>query len=293
LTPERIAELAPLRPQMGQFYFERKYTEAELSSAPLLRLRRKVSAFMADEGTGSYDLSRACPDCGFGWRQTRDLEIDLRALPKSAGIAQLYTTQFLLAEEPAARLILSGLHGFRLRPIFHHYDGTGPMNIKKVPSGREFYARAAAAGIDAEHDWPATRRSRVLRKLWECALEEHHARVAARQAKRRWPKWLQIEAAGKPISLAVNRMQFGDSPWDLGPICPRGHTVGWDVLSEVYVRRSSWCGDDYCVSRQVHCMHERDSSSTNYPVPVTLVSPAFYRLMKDVPGIDFEVAHLV
>jgi hypothetical protein len=293
LTPERIAELAPLRPHMGQFYVERKYQEAELAAASLLRLRRKVSAFMAEEATGSYDLTRACPDCGYGWRQSRDLEIDLRALPKRASIAQLYTDEFLLAAETAERLTRSGLSGFRLRPISNSCYGTGPMNLKKVPSGREFYARAAAMGIDPEDHWRKARKSRVLRELWERALEEHRERVVVRQAKRQWPKWLQIEATGKPVSLAIDRMSFGESPWSVGPICPRGHTLGWDVLSEAYVHRSSWSGADYCVSRQVHSMHEPNSRCTNYPVPLTLVSAAFYRLMKDVPGIDFEVAHLL
>ena len=89
LTPERIADLKPLRPHVIQFLVRRTYTEAELSAAGLLVLTRTAAALVADEATSCYDTSQACHECGSGWSQSRDLELDHRKLAKRAGLVQI------------------------------------------------------------------------------------------------------------------------------------------------------------------------------------------------------------
>ncbi|HSP81826.1 MAG TPA: hypothetical protein VLQ93_25120 [Myxococcaceae bacterium] len=73
--------------------------------------------------------------------------------------------------------------------------------------------------------------------------------------------------------------------------CPEGHVVGFNVLSEVHVQRSSVGEADWLCTRQA--VGQRFGPYR--PEPLLLISPRLYRLLTalKVKRFDVEVAHLV
>jgi hypothetical protein len=73
--------------------------------------------------------------------------------------------------------------------------------------------------------------------------------------------------------------------------CPEGHVAGFDVLSEVYVQRSSVGEADWLCTRQA----VGPRLGAYRPLPLLLISQRLYRFLtaRKVTRFDVEVAHLV
>lgn len=73
--------------------------------------------------------------------------------------------------------------------------------------------------------------------------------------------------------------------------CPKGHTIGLNILSELYVLRSSSINDsDFFSSKQKIGVKR----GLLQPEPLYLCSPAFRKMVEEekLSGFEFEIAHI-
>ncbi|MFY0529743.1 hypothetical protein ACN28I_43470 [Archangium gephyra] len=115
--------------------------------------------------------------------------------------------------------------------------------------------------------------------------------VVSRQGKPT-PHWHQLLVPECPVELAPETRVGADFfvPQPDEARCPRGHVVGFTVLSEVHVQRSSVGESDWLCTRQA--VGQR--LGPYRPLPLLLISQRLYRLLTacKVKRFDVEVAHL-
>jgi hypothetical protein len=109
-------------------------------------------------------------------------------------------------------------------------------------------------------------------------------------------KYYQL-TANTEIELSANTI-VGISPFDLstsseGEVykCPKGHTIGLNLLSEVYVLNSpSISESDFLVSKQKIGVKR----GLLRPEPICFCSPAFRQMIEDekLSGFEFEIANI-
>jgi hypothetical protein len=116
--------------------------------------------------------------------------------------------------------------------------------------------------------------------------------VVSRQGKPT-PHWYQLLLPECLVELAPQTQVGADFfvPEPDEARCPEGHVVGFDVLSEVYVQRSSVGEADWFRTRQA--VGQR--MGPYRPLPLLLISQRLYRflMVRKVKRFDVEVAHLV
>ncbi|HLM42877.1 MAG TPA: hypothetical protein VK458_03365 [Myxococcaceae bacterium] len=116
--------------------------------------------------------------------------------------------------------------------------------------------------------------------------------VVSRQGKST-PHWYQLLVPECRVELAPQTRVGADFfvPEPDEARCPEGHVVGFDVLSEVHVQRSSVGEADWLCTRQA----VGPRMGAYRPLPLLLVSQRLYRFLKarKVTRFDVEVAHLV
>ncbi|WP_373400422.1 hypothetical protein V8V91_12875 [Algoriphagus halophilus] len=110
-------------------------------------------------------------------------------------------------------------------------------------------------------------------------------------------KYYQLKA-NTEIDLSVNTIIVGINPFDLsttseGEIykCPKGHTIGLNLLSEAYVLNSPSISEfDFLVSKQKIGVKR----GLLRPEPLYFCSQAFRKMIEDekLRGFDFEIAHI-
>jgi hypothetical protein len=107
-------------------------------------------------------------------------------------------------------------------------------------------------------------------------------------------QWQQIVPSGRAVEIS-DKTRAGNDPFDDDPEgtyrCPLGHVLGLNLLSDVWIVRNSWAGDDLAISRQMF----GEMRGLLRPEPVWLISSRFWRALKEasVKGFRVEVAHLV
>ncbi|PTL76750.1 hypothetical protein [Vitiosangium sp. GDMCC 1.1324] len=107
------------------------------------------------------------------------------------------------------------------------------------------------------------------------------------------PDWYQILLPEGSLELAP-QTQVGHSffaPEPDSARCPNGHVIGFTVLSEVFIQRSSLSTADWFCTRQF--LGERFGPYR--PEPLLLISQRLHQLLVShkVKRFDVEVAHLV
>ena len=115
--------------------------------------------------------------------------------------------------------------------------------------------------------------------------------VVSRQGKPT-PHWHQLLVPECAVELAPETRVGADFfvPQPDEARCPAGHVVGFDVLSEVHVQRSSVGEADWLCTRQA--VGQR--LGPYRPLPLLLISQRLYQLLTacKVKRFDVEVAHL-
>ena len=287
------------RPFFFGWDIEYRYSRKELEAAELFHLWITAVFEPAGEQCGTvYDDSTTCPICGAGRTQVTSLILDLRKVPKGKDIARTIADEWIVSQRLAEILLDAGMTGFELRPVRHRarYEDE-PVDLTKVPSGRELLRRAEEAGI-GYGNWEfyvwLNRPGQI--ELGERARQEHAELLARRAA--RWPKpmpvWYQLVVTSTPVP-AVPPTCFGVNPFDEDPEghyrCPLGHVSGLNLLSEVWVPREAWDGSDIVCTKNLVGIRR----GLLVPVPLLLISPRLWRLLeaKQVKGYKVEVAHLV
>ena len=288
----------------GKFFFlgweiKRRYSRRELEAAELFCLWITAVFEPAGEQCGTvYDESTACPICGAGRTQVTNLILDLRKVPKGKDIARTIAHEWIVSQRLAEILLDAGMTGFELRPVRHRarYEDE-PVDLTKVPSGRELLRRAQEAGIDyGTWEFNVWLNRPEERELLDKADQEH-AELLARRAARRskpMPVWYQLVVSSTPVPT-VSPTRFGIAPFDEDPEgryrCPLGHVSGLSLLSEVWVPREAWDGSDIVCTKNL----VGGRRGVLVPRPLLLISPRLWRLLeaRQIKGYEVEVAHLV
>jgi hypothetical protein len=106
--------------------------------------------------------------------------------------------------------------------------------------------------------------------------------------------WVQPIVTSQPVSVTPPT-QYGIDPFNSDPAgeyrCPLGHTLGLNLISELYLDRSTWDQSDFGATR--HLVGVRRGLLR--PRPSLLVSQRLYQLLakENLRGFKVEVAHLV
>ena len=277
----------------------RHYSTHEMEDAKLFRLWITAVFEPPGELCGTkYDESAACPRCGAGAMQVSDLRLDMRKIPRSKDIAGTIASEIIVSQRLAEKIIDAGLTGFELRPVRHkaRYEDD-PIDLRKVPTGREILQKAEAAG--APHPtggfWVWLNRPENS-ALCDQARAENAAMKgeAARRRGKPMPVWHQLVVTSNTAEI-VSPTRVGINPFDDdtkgGCRCPLGDLIGLNVLSEVSISAASRGDADIVCSRQFTGARR----GLLRPRRVMLISPKFRKLleMEKVKGFNIEVAHLV
>jgi hypothetical protein len=132
-----------------------------------------------------------------------------------------------------------------------------------------------------EHNITGARFHPILRKGGKSALDT----------------WFQLEVCSRPVEMAAPT-RCGNNPFDDDEKneyrCPKGHVVGLNLLSEVWVKRESYDGSDLCATRQLVGMRSRNDGLFR-PHPVIFISPRLQQLLEELGarGYELEVAYFV
>ena len=302
---ERIGELnTEIRATTDSSFFygwhiRRRYTSVELVSARCFQLAVTAVFEPAGEECGTeYNEATACSECGAGAAQVSDLHLDLRKVPKNKDIARTIADEIIVSQRLAERMIDTGLTGFELRPVRHkaRYEDD-PVDLRRVPTGREILRRAAEAGFPHPtgrfYVWLNREENRAL---WEQAQAENAALKAEKDRRKGKPLpiWHQLVVTaasaeiGPPTRVGIN--PFDDDP-EGECRCPLGDLIGLNLLSEVSIRAASRGDTDIVASRQFVGTRR----GLLRPRRVILISPKVWRLIESEKprGIGIEVAHLV
>jgi hypothetical protein len=117
----------------------------------------------------------------------------------------------------------------------------------------------------------------------------HHGRGTSKVS----PDWLQPVVTSMPVKT-VSPTRFGLDPLNDDPKgeyrCSLGHVAGLNILSEIYLARSTWHGEDVVQTEQL----VGDRRGLVVPSPMTLISQRFYQSLTKAKmrGFKVEVAHL-
>jgi len=244
MSDPRVSKIAEARvraedtpqPIFSSWNLYRRYSKQELANAHCLLLQIKHSFEPVGEQCGTiYDDSAACKFCGVGWRQTSDLFLDARKLPKRGNLAFVQTI--------VPEVIVSA----RFVELFE----------KHSLKGAEFRAIRDKRKPDLPLDW------------------------------------YQPLIHATPVKIRPET-RTGNDPFDDDPKneyrCPRGHVIGLNVLSELYVSQSDFNPWDFAFTRQF----VGTRGGVIRPHQLLLISPRLFRLLSEhqLKGFDVEVAHL-
>jgi len=96
--------------------------------------------------------------------------------------------------------------------------------------------------------------------------------------------------AGK-LSKITNLGRDPFSPSQLSWICPLGHSVVAEFLSEIYLNKSECDGSDIAVTSELF----GQGRNLLRPAPLIVISQRMYRFLEDaeLKGFSYEVVHLV
>ncbi len=276
---------------------KRSNSRSEIESADLFEfLPTKFFEPTGEECGTDYDVSNICPICGAGRIQRSSLRLNLRKLPKRGGFAMSIANELVVSHSVAELLVKHSVTGIDLRPVGHRSEPDAVPDLESASAGRELVAKANDIGLSKNTGefqvWIHGEEQKPLLDKFRMQTGSGSDTTQRSQL----PVWYQIIPKSRPVSL-VPPTRFGNDPFDadlLGEFrCPRGHTSGLQVLSELWVDRSSWDGADFCVTRELISYHPPDSLL--YPVPLILISPRLRAVLKEsmIKGFNTEVAHLV
>jgi hypothetical protein len=276
----------------------RRYTNDELAAAACFHLIISSVFEPAGEDCGTkYDDHTACPNCGTGAQQVSGLILDLRKAPKGVDIARTIANEWIVSQRLAERMFDADLTGFKLLPVQHkarHEDD--PIDLHKVPTGREIIQRAEALGaLHPTGEFTVWLNRRENRAMLERAKMEYAA-LKGREASQNdelMPLWYQLVVTSADAEV-TSPTRAGIDPFDRDSNgksrCPKGDLIGSNLLSEVTIKASSRGDADIACSRQYVGVRR----GVLRPAQIILVSPRFRELVvsERLKGIDFEVAHL-
>lgn len=237
----------------------RNYSKDEVEKAEyFLGKIEKVIGCCGQEGGTNYNDSNACFFCGGGGKQTSDLILDRSKLPKSdkVDIWKTFAGEIGISEKFADILLMNGYPSDGIGLI---RKGNGPGNV--VPGWFQLKIETFFYKIAAK-----TEAGTNPFKIDNDVINSNEKILSA----------LEI-AASKSDKLGIY-------------LCPFGHTIGLNLLSEIFLNKSH---GDFLISWTKECIGVRRGFLR--PEHCLIFNSAFYRLKEKykLTGLKFEIAHLV
>ena len=174
----------------------------------------------------------------------------------------------------------------------------GPLvlDLRGHPEGWDAHTRPSPRGKDVSKTIAgeiviSTRFANLLRE----AGATGYALGAIRQYRRTETRrdWHQLLTTAPPVAIAPPT-EVGVSPFDDDDageyVCPLGHVVGLNLISELSVERAGWDGSDFIQTREAVGVR-RGYLMPEHPI---IVSPRIGRLIRDnrIKGARLEVVNL-
>jgi hypothetical protein len=278
----------------------RKYTPFEIQSAELFHIDITAVFEPAGEECGTiYDEKTACAICGAGRKQVSDLILDLRKTPKGKDIAKTIADEWIIKKELAERLVDAKLSGFELHPVKHKAQYlSDPMDLTKVPSGREILRRADEMGYKfSSWEFNVWINRTEQYELAEKAREEHAILLekSFNLRPKPMPVWYQLVIVSTPIHTRLPT-KFKSRPFssledDERFHCPLGHVSGLNLFSEIWVSRQDWDGSDFLCTEDMAGKRK----SLLVTSPMLLISPRVQKMFveNNIKGYRANIAHFV
>lgn len=281
-------------------FVERTYTQPELSEAELFQLivTRRFEPVGEVSGT-IYDRACVCKVCGFGRRQASILKLALRKLPRKNGFAVSLGGELVVSADVAATLLKDKFTGFHLHPIIDTSEEERTIeHLRVTETGREvlrqFSRVEALDGLGAAFYLWLSRPE--MAELFARLVAEENATAMKKLGPRGPRLWFQLRVVGESVRLSA-QTQAGLHPLahDMMQtyVCKHGHTIGYNLMSEVYIERQSILPTD--VFHTTQCVGWHHPGSVIYPQPIVGVSKRLgLTLMNShFAGIKFEVIRIV
>jgi hypothetical protein len=302
----RIGELdQEIHRDFGTYFFagwniHRRYSRSELLAADALTLWPKCTFEPCGELCGTtFDQSVACVHCGAGAAQTSDLRLDLRKAPKDKDIARTIAGEIVVSQKLAEGLVDAGIKGVELRRCRHkaRYEDD-PLELSEAPSGRQLLLKAQEEGIKhTEWEFWVWLNRPENSALSDQAHAEYSAykRRSARTKGKPPPVWYQVVVSSTVDVASPTRT--GVNPFDDDNTgehrCPRGDTIGLNLLSELFVSRGDFekSKADILETRQYIGVRR----GVLRPERRLLISQRFRQVLEEsgAKGFSLEVTHLV
>jgi hypothetical protein len=275
----------------------RRYSDLEIEEAKWLQAIVTRYFEPSGEECGTlYDTSRACPHCGAGAPQLTELKLDLRRVPRGDGFASTIADEIVLSQRAAELLVEAGLTGFELRRVEHkaRYKDDA-IDPRRLAAGRELIREAESEGAPYD-SWKFSvwlNRSENQEK-WNRVISEYSDKMESRRRIRGRSERVLYQLLVDSRKVEINpRTRAGSDPFDEEAfgMCPNGDVIGLNLLSEVWIDRSSLSASDFLITRQMVGIR----SGVLRPRPILLISQKARKAIAEakLKGIKVEVVHVV
>ncbi|MGD0510741.1 MAG: hypothetical protein ABSA33_02775 [Candidatus Micrarchaeaceae archaeon] len=303
----RALDLSPF----GSWEIKRVYSTVEIARAKLFMLKIPLTHIAGEECGTLYDESSTCEDCGIGSRQMGPLRVAFRRLSRVRDIIRLWGGELIASERLADLMQTFRVSGAVLNSVIDStYKTVVPMNLSRIPSGRELVSRATERGVGLS-GWQFFRwvHQEFQRSLWDKVLgewkqytEEQKNGVNSEDTEIRKRKentivkqnFRQIIVISRPIELAESS-HFGSNPFDMSAKgscrCAAGEIAGARPISSLVVKLASWDGSDVCQTM----VYMGSRGGLFRPFQILVVSKRFFQILRqqEMKGFDFEVVDTI
>lgn len=161
------------------------------------------------------------------------------------------------------------------------------LNTRRIPKGKDIAQTIAGEIVVAPRLVQACREHGIQGADFRPVL--HRGRKGPEPSE-----WSQLVITSRPLKLTEWTIG-GNNPFDLDEEnefrCPKGHTAGLNLLSELFLKRRSWDGSDWCQTDKLFGVRRGELR----PEPRQLISQKLYQLLLSMKAKGFEVqgAHLI
>jgi hypothetical protein len=161
------------------------------------------------------------------------------------------------------------------------------LNTRCIPKGKDIAQTIAGEIVVSPRLVQACRKHGIQGADFRPVL--HYGRKGPEPSE-----WSQLVVTSKPLKLDP-RTKGGNNPFDLDEKnefrCPEGHTAGLNLVSELFLKRRSWDGSDWCRTDKLFGVRRGELR----PEPRLLISQKLRQLLLSMKAKGFELApvHLV
>lgn len=161
------------------------------------------------------------------------------------------------------------------------------LDTRRIPKGKDIAQTIAGELVVSPRLVQACRKHGIRGADFRPVL--HYGRKGPAPSE-----WSQLVVTSKPLKLDP-QTKGGNNPFDLDEKnefrCPEGHTAGLNLVSELFLKRRSWDGSDWCRTEKLFGVRRGELR----PEPRPLISQKLRQLLMSMKakGFVLEPVHLV